>query len=141
MLTLEIIYQRFSIAVLNKTVLSFHLNLNMCTFNVVPVHKKELKIDKKNKSVFFLICPKFMKTNVSTVLWTWFLHQNNAIKIHRIEGQDRELGASLTHLSKACNCIDHYLLLTNLSLYGLNPKSIKNIVFIKSNLQKIFIYL
>ena len=68
MLTLEIIYERTSIAVFNKTVLSFHLNLNMCTFHAVPVHKRELKTDEKNKSIFFLISPKFMKTNVSTVL-------------------------------------------------------------------------
>ena len=67
MLTLEIIYERTSITVLNETVLSFHLNLNMCTFHAVPVHNREIKTDKKNKSVFFLIYPKFMKTNVSTV--------------------------------------------------------------------------
>ena len=64
MLTLEIIYERTLITVLNNV--SFHMYLNMCTFHVIPLHEREIKTDKTNyeKSVFFLICPKFMKNNV-----------------------------------------------------------------------------
>ena len=43
-----------------------------------------------------------------------------------------EFGAVFTDLSKAFDCIDHNLLITKLSWYGVTPKSL-NLIFLLSN--------
>ena len=70
MLTLEIIYARTSVTVLDN-VSSYvfkhvHFSYAYVFKHVIPLHKRERKTDKKSyeKLVFFLICPKFMKNNV-----------------------------------------------------------------------------
>ena len=56
-----------------------------------------------------------------------------ARKIQRIERQRRRIWGFFTDLSKAFDCIDHNLLITKLSWYGVTPKSLKLIFSYLSN--------
>ena len=61
------------------------------------------------------------------------LSNGYARKIERIEGQRRRIWGFFTDLSKASDCIDHNLLITKLSWYGVTPKSLKLIFSYLSN--------
>ena len=110
--------------------------------DVVPVHKKKIKINKANyRPTFFLTCLKFIKKwciKRYMNIFTRFFHQNNVGCQHCLivilpeskESRDKgeKFGAFFTDLSKAFDCIDHNPLITKLSWYWVAPKSL-NIIF------------
>ena len=46
-------------------------------------------------------------------------------KIKELRNQGEEFGAFFIDLSKVFDCIDHKILITKLSWYGVTPKSLK----------------
>ena len=54
-------------------------------------------------------------------------------KFQRIEGERKKLGGFFTDLSNAFDCIDHNLLISKISRYGVTPKSLKLIFSYLSN--------
>ena len=56
-----------------------------------------------------------------------------AEKLKESRDKREEYGAFFTDLSKAFDCIDHNLLITKLSWYGVTPKSLKQIFSYLSN--------
>ena len=54
-------------------------------------------------------------------------------KILKSVDKYNEFGALLTDVSKACDCIDHKLLIATLSWYGVSPSSLNLIFFYLSN--------
>ena len=54
-------------------------------------------------------------------------------KFKKSRDKGEEFGALITDVSKALDCIDHNLLITKLSWYGVTPKSLKLIFSYLSN--------
>ena len=54
-------------------------------------------------------------------------------KFRELRDKGEEFGAFFTDLSKAFHCIDHNLLITKLSWYGVSPTSLKLIFSYLSN--------
>ena len=119
--------------------------------DVIPVHKKEIKSDKVNYSPVSIlpILPKIYEKLMHQQLYEHFnsilspkqcgFHKGYSVqhclmvmleKFKESRDKGEEFGAFFTDLSKAFDCIDHNLLITKLSWYGVTPVSLKLIFFL-----------
>ena len=118
--------------------------------DVIPVHKKEIKSDKVNyRPVSILpnlskIYEKLMYEHFNSILLpkqclfrkgysTQHCLMAMLEKFKESRDKGEEFGAFFTDLSKAFDCIDHNLLITKLSWYGVTPISLKLIFSYLSN--------
>ena len=121
--------------------------------DVVLLHKKQVKSDKANYRQICILSnlPKIYEKFMYQQLYEHFnsiisqkqygfrighsAQQCLVIMLEKFkEPRDNgeEFGAVFTDLSKAFDCIDHNLLITKLSWYGVTPKSL-NLIFLLSN--------
>ena len=120
---------------------------------VIPVHNKEISEKANYRPV--IILPNLSKIFEKLMYQQLYEHFNSIFSSkqcrfrksystqHRVmvmlekfkESKDKgeEFGAFFTDLSKAFDCIDHNLLITKVSWYGVTPKSLKLIFSYLSN--------
>ena len=122
--------------------------------DVIPVHKKEIKSDKVNYRPVSIL-PNLSKIYEKLMYQQLYEHFNSILspkqcgfrkgysaqhcllvmleKFKESRDKGEEFGAFFTDLSKAFDCIDHNLLITKLSWYGVTPISLKLIFSCLSN--------
>ena len=121
----------------------------------VPVHKKKIKSDKANY-IPVSILPNLYKIYEKLTYQELSEHFNSILspkqcgfqkgysaqhslmvvileKFKESRDKGEEFGAFFTNLSKALDCIDHNLIITKLSWYGVTSKSLKLIFSYLSN--------
>ena len=114
------------------------------TFYVIPVHKKEIKSDKVNYRPVSIL-PSLSKTYEKLMYQQLYEHFNSILspnqcgfrkgystqhclmimlkKFKESRNKREEFGPFFIDLSEAFDCIDHNLLITKLSRYGVTPIS------------------
>ena len=119
--------------------------------DVIPVHKKGIKSDKVNYRPVGSL-PNLSKIYEKLMYQQLHEHFNSILspkqcgfrkgysaqrclmimleKFKESRDKGEEFGAFFTDLSKAFDCIDHNLLITKLSWYGVAPISLKLIFFL-----------
>ena len=122
--------------------------------DVIPVHKKEIKSDKVNYRPVSIL-PNLSKIYEKLMYQQLYEHFHLILspkqcefrkgysaqhclmvmleKFKKSREKGEEFGAFFSDLSKLFDCVDHNLLITKLSWYGVTPKSLKLIFSYISN--------
>ena len=125
-----------------------------CIHDIIPVHKKEIKSDKVNYRPVSIL-PNLSKIYEKLMYQQLYEHFNSILspkqcgfrkgysaqhclmvmleKFKKSSEKGEKFGAFFPDLSKLFDCVDHNLLITKLSWYGVTPKSLKLIFSYISN--------